>query len=311
MSAVQAFVEIVEAGGVHAAARATGLSQSALSRSLRALEEDLSARLLTRSIQGVELTEEGRAFHQHAVAALRELSRAREAVQGVQGEAEGRLSVSLAPASTLELAPLAIADFLNERPLARLSLTEAIFPAVADMLKAGQVELAVVPMAEALSRQAFVIEPLFPVELAIIARRGHPLGGARSLRDLVGCDWLRHGSPTSVSPITRRFFADQRLRLPPARVASRSLMTTLMMLRNTDLVGVLPRRVIEHDVAAGTLSIIDIAEQIPTNVLSLAYRRDRPLTALAQSFCDHLRRVAGFLESGHDPSVHGAAPTDR
>lgn len=63
---VRAFVSVVDCGSISAAARRLRVSQPPLSRSLRALEEELGERLFERSARGVELTEAGRRFLPHA-----------------------------------------------------------------------------------------------------------------------------------------------------------------------------------------------------------------------------------------------------
>jgi DNA-binding transcriptional LysR family regulator len=59
---VRAFIAVSESGGFRAAASSTGLSQSAVSRRVAALERRLQLRLLHRSPSSTWLTKEGRVF---------------------------------------------------------------------------------------------------------------------------------------------------------------------------------------------------------------------------------------------------------
>ncbi|WP_242600804.1 LysR family transcriptional regulator, partial [Erwinia billingiae] len=63
---LRAFVDVTRAGSIRAAARASNLSQPALTKSIQELEEVLGARLFIRRRQGVELTDVGDNFFQHA-----------------------------------------------------------------------------------------------------------------------------------------------------------------------------------------------------------------------------------------------------
>ena len=63
LRAIEAFVRIVRLGSARAAADELGLSPSALSRRVTALEEFIGKRLFTRQHQAMRLTDEGQAFH--------------------------------------------------------------------------------------------------------------------------------------------------------------------------------------------------------------------------------------------------------
>jgi DNA-binding transcriptional LysR family regulator len=71
-----AFIAVVEAGGFSAAARRTGESQSAISKSVSALEKRLGVMLLKRSTRSVTLTDDGRSYYQRTRPLLEEIDTA-------------------------------------------------------------------------------------------------------------------------------------------------------------------------------------------------------------------------------------------
>ncbi|OOG50398.1 LysR substrate-binding domain-containing protein [Polaromonas sp. C04] len=297
LASVQAFVEVVKAGSIHAAARQLGLSQPALSKSLRALEEDLAAPLLTRSSYGVELTTYGKVFYQRAQVVIDELRKGREDVTQLRGPFEGRLTVSIAPASTMQLAPMAIVDFCRECPDVELHIEEGIWPVVSESLRDGSIDIAIGPMRDEHPPAEVVFERLLDVQMAIVLRPGHPLAGATSLRELVGGRWLHQGvgGSGSASILTKRIFADHDLPVPAVSVESRSLTATIMMLQRMDLIAVMPRRILDLPGVRDALAIVDLKETLGSNLIGLIYRGDRPLTRLAQIFAKHTRRAAAHL----------------
>jgi DNA-binding transcriptional LysR family regulator len=103
------FVEVADAGGVTPAARRLGLSKSMVSRSLMRLEQELGARLLSRSTRGASLTEAGVTFREHASRIASELEAARDAISP-EGEVRGRLRLS----APLSLGPAYLAPALAE-----------------------------------------------------------------------------------------------------------------------------------------------------------------------------------------------------
>ncbi len=79
LRALEAFVRIVRLGSAKAAANELGLSPSALSRRVSALEEFVGKRLFTRQHQAMRLTDDGHAFYNAVSPKLEELAEAVEA----------------------------------------------------------------------------------------------------------------------------------------------------------------------------------------------------------------------------------------
>ena len=122
MSAMIAFVRVVEAGSFSEAARRLGSSKSSVSKQVKELEERLGAQLLQRTTRRLALTEAGRLFHERCAQVLREVEEAELAVSQTHTEPRGRLRVN-APMSfgQLRLAP-ALAVFLARHPELQVDL---------------------------------------------------------------------------------------------------------------------------------------------------------------------------------------------
>lgn len=88
------FVQVVKHGGFSAAARATGLQKSLLSRRIRLLEDRLHTRLIQRSPRHFSVTETGHRFYEHCVAMLAEADTAERSVAQLQTEPCGVIRLS-------------------------------------------------------------------------------------------------------------------------------------------------------------------------------------------------------------------------
>lgn len=129
------FVRVVEAGGFSAAARALGLTPSAVSKLVGRLEDRLGARLLNRSTRRLSLTDEGRAYFERSRHILAEIEEAEQAVGGAKGLARGRLRVTAAVAfANHQIAPL-LPRFLERYPEIHLELN--ITDRVVDLVEEG------------------------------------------------------------------------------------------------------------------------------------------------------------------------------
>lgn len=134
LTEMEAFVRVVDLGGFTDAARKMGVSKSAVSKHVSALESRLGARLLNRTTRRVNPTEIGLAYYDRASRVLAEACEADAMAAAMQGMPQGELRVS-APLSfgIGHLAP-AVSGFLRAYPdvSVRLSLDDRFVELVAE-----------------------------------------------------------------------------------------------------------------------------------------------------------------------------------
>ncbi len=111
--AIGAFVAVTDHKGFAPAARKLGLSTSAITRHVSALEERLGVRLLNRTTRAVSLTDAGQRFLERSRRILADLDEAEQMAESERGEPMGRFVIS-APLvfGRLHVAPL-ICEFMN------------------------------------------------------------------------------------------------------------------------------------------------------------------------------------------------------
>lgn len=122
LTEMEAFVQVVDQGGFTEAARRMGLSKSAVSKHVSALEARLAVRLLNRTTRRVSPTEVGLAYYDRARTVLADAAEADSMVAALQARPKGALKVS-APVTfgTRQLAR-PVADFLRAYPEVELNL---------------------------------------------------------------------------------------------------------------------------------------------------------------------------------------------
>lgn len=113
---MNAFVRVVEAGGISAAADRMDVAKSVVSRRLKELEEHLGVELFHRTTRQMNLTDSGRAFYQQSVRILADILEAEHATSQFHGALKGNLKVAV-PLSfgLMHLGP-AITAFLQTHP---------------------------------------------------------------------------------------------------------------------------------------------------------------------------------------------------
>src|SRR5580765_6903149 len=114
------FIEVAEEENVSRAALKLHVSQPALSRQVRDLEEELGFPLLERSAKSVRLTEAGRMFLSEARAVLQRADEAVKAARTIAGGGSGELHVGYAPSLTARILPATLRAFQAEAPTVRV-----------------------------------------------------------------------------------------------------------------------------------------------------------------------------------------------
>lgn len=142
---LQSFCVVAREGSVTAAARALGLSQPAVSRHLRLLQEERGTPLYVRRKQGVALTPAGRALLPYACSVAQALARAREALAGRVAPEPTRVRVGLSHHLTTRYTGLLLKarkGYDEEGYLLRLHLMEGYTPELVAGLREGGLDAA-------------------------------------------------------------------------------------------------------------------------------------------------------------------------
>ncbi len=154
--------------------------QSALSTSIRALEQELDAKLFVRSTRQVRLTAAGRAFLDKAVIALGAVRDARDSVAAVQTLKRGTLSMGTVQSlpAFLDL-PSLLAQFHRCHPAVEVRLCQGSPADLVDKVRNGRLDLAFLPLYEP---PVGVATAMIACEaLMLVCAPDHALSGRRDL----------------------------------------------------------------------------------------------------------------------------------
>ncbi|WP_427307395.1 LysR family transcriptional regulator [Cupriavidus sp. H39] len=277
---------LARSGSLRASAQILNVTQPALTKALRQLEQEFGAALVLRTPKGVRLTPAGELLAARAGTVVRELERAREEVAWHLRHAEAQVSVGLSPVAAILLAPGAVARFGARWPQVRLRVRDTLYPRALEQVRAGELDLALGPLPTGGAGRDLLVQPLFDSQVVIAARRSHPLARARKLARLVEADWVLTG-PTGGpgDPRNLRFDAAQD-RTPQVRLECESFATLLALMPRLDVVGIMPKGFFARYGPALDLIELPIADALPRTTIHALYRADTPLTVPAQRLLD-------------------------
>lgn len=168
-------VAIDRAGSITAAARALGLTQSTLSRSLADIEAETGFALFDRRARDVVATDRGRAFINRAARILSDLDQLADDARLNRMEEETLIRVAVSPASMQGLVNKAIREIVIRRPDLRVHLEAASVGAGVRALRRGDVDALVGPEDALKAETAFAFETLGALRTRLFVRRAHPL----------------------------------------------------------------------------------------------------------------------------------------
>lgn len=167
------FAAVAAHGSFSRAANNLHLTQPALSRQVKDLEDELGVSLLTRGKNSVSLTAPGELFYEEARDLL---ARADQAVQRVRGEVSGEtLRVGYAPSLTAGIMPRALDRFQNETPRVRLELSDLSPREMTDRASEGLLDLVITAKGTESALPEFQWSELRRLSTVLVMPLSHPL----------------------------------------------------------------------------------------------------------------------------------------
>lgn len=208
-------------GSFSAAGDALGLSQSAVSRQVAAMERAVEAPLFERAPRGVRPTEAGALLLKHATVALAELGTAQAAILHMRDRVAGRLAVGVIPTAGMALVPRAVARLAATHPDVDIQLHEGSTPTLVERVATGSLDLAVVALRPAGREHEFgTLRPelllVDPLRIAVATSHRLAARGRVDVHELRDEPWVV-GRPSAGEPIFAAWPS-----LPEPRIAHRA-----------------------------------------------------------------------------------------
>ena len=175
------YVAVAEAENVSRAAEKLHVSQPALSRQIRDLEDELNVLLLERGAQSVRLTAAGKTFLREARAVL---ERAEAAVAAVRRSAEGahaELHVGYSPSLTAQILPGALRQFQQEFPRVRVLLHDLTTEEMLGRLRARKMDVALTIRPCPKQSRGLRFQALAQYPICVAVTHKHPFARLRSV----------------------------------------------------------------------------------------------------------------------------------
>ncbi len=285
-------VEAIEQGSLGKAATRLGISQPALTKSLRLLEQELDCILLDRTSTGVAATAFGRSLYAHAKAVEAEVGHAHAEIGQLRGQHLGSVHVGALPSIAGGLLARAVAAVGAQNPHYSARIIEKMNFELLPGLRRGEFDFAV-GLAEETTELGVRSRIILRDELSVIARTGHPLAALKRVRetDLAQYPWLFPMVGASHHHVLEHFFRSAGVEPPAARIETTSVQMIKSVAQHSDYVGVLPAHVMEPEIADGRLVRLKVRSDSLKRTIAIHYRETHPLSSAARALMRALEVV--------------------
>jgi LysR family transcriptional regulator of abg operon len=295
LAQLRLFIALAEVGSVGGAARSLGISQPAATKSLRALEAEVGVALVRRTARGTELTKHGHTFLLRARSACREIERGQAELADAVKQANGSIVLGASPAAAAALLPGPLKLLRRDFPV-DVRIVEGMPAATLPRVRDESLDFALGPSLRASLAGDLVCVPLYPNEMAIVVRRGHPLAAKRSLADLTDSEWITAGLGNA-SLIVDDMFTAAGLPTPRWAIRCESIPGLIAITAQSELIATIPKSLLALGIADRLLEPIRVREKMASSTMSLFIKRDSPLSSAASRLVrlikDEAKRLRG------------------
>ncbi len=297
---VEFFKAIMERGTITEAANALGVSQPAVSKALRALEDELGLKLFERTQSGLVPTFEARTFYKEVARSFIGLEILSGTARELHELKHGRLVVGAIPALTMGWLPKLVAGFLQRFPDANLTLETFSSPDIAQMVGQGRLDVGI---AQASTNDVSIRRTdLFSIDIVCVMPTDHPLTDKEYItpNDLTSVYLISLSRPDVIRKQVEALLAESGISLPQRlEVTVGSALCKLV----SEGVGVgLVDLETATNFTSGTIEVKRFEPQIKMPI-SLLQSVRRPQSEIERIFTASIKESAPLSIRKHDPFV--------
>jgi LysR family pca operon transcriptional activator len=172
---LQCFLAVANTSSLQKAAVALCISQPAVSKTVKELEDILKIRLFDRGRRGAQLTQQGDVFFAYAEAAVDALQQAAHCMDPTNIDASPLIRIGATPAMTAAFVPRALMTFSAVVPHAQVSIATGTTSYLMEQLRLGELDLLLCRHVDPEQMAGLSFEFLYADPLVVVVRPGHPL----------------------------------------------------------------------------------------------------------------------------------------
>ena len=291
---LQCFLEIARQQSVVKAAAALCVTQPAVSKTIRELEEILGVALFERRGRGVALTRFGEVFLRYAGASVTALRQGVDSITQARTKGGIAIKAGALPTVSTTVMPLAVQLFKQENIGTVVRVITGQNSVLLSQLRTGDLDLVVGRLADAELMTGLSFEHLYSERVSLVVRPGHPL------LKITPFDFTKFTNytvlvPTEdaiIRPAVDRLLIAQGVAVIPDQIETVSTAFGRRYTRMTDAVWIISHGVVAEDIEEGILKELPLDTADTRGPVGLTTRADLPPSLPAALLMQTIREAA-------------------
>lgn len=280
---LRTFVSLARTGSFTATAKEVFITQSAVSHSMRALENELGCRLLNRIGKRTTLTLEGEQLLRHAEKIIADMTAARASLDKLGKWGETRLRIGASVSACQHLLPQVLRNFKQTHPKCRITLEPGDSPALAEAVREQRIDIALAlrPQRE----PALEFQPLFDDELMFIVAPQHSWveAGGVARPEIARQNFILYSRASQTSRAVESFFREEGITLN-ATMELGSIETIKQLVKLNLGVSVLATWIARAELKEGSLVAMPLGRRKLRREWGFLYLRGKNLSLVESEF---------------------------
>jgi LysR family pca operon transcriptional activator len=273
---LQTFLEVARQKSVVKAAGLLNVSQPAVTKTIRELEQALGVAVFERDGRGIRITRSGEIFMRHAGLAITALRQGIDSV--ANGDAAGGppIRVGALPTVSARVMPNAMKLFLAEKTGTPIKIVTGENAVLLEQLRLGELDLVVGRLAEPERMTGFFFEHLYSEQVVFVVRPHHPLAGRSEdvFARLGEFPVLMPTRGSIIRPFVERFFITHAIGEVPTQIETVSDAFGRAFVKQSDAVWIISRGVVADELEAGALVALPVDTSETKGPVGLTMRTD-------------------------------------
>ena len=288
------FLEVARQKSVVKAANILHVSQPAVTKTIRELEEALGVAVFERDGRGIRITRYGEVFLRHAGAALTALRLGIDSVSHELSDAAPPVRVGALPTVSTRIMPRAMTLFLQEKTGSRIKIVTGENAVLLEQLRVGELDLVVGRLAAPEKMAGFSFEHLYSEQVVFTVRPGHPLldSGNAPLAGLADYPVLMPTHGSVIRPYVDQLLIANGIGKLHSHVETVSHTFGRAFVRSSDAVWIISEGVVSNDLAEGLLVALPVDTSETKGPVGLTLKADSVPSAQQAILMQTIRQAA-------------------
>ncbi|HUN88778.1 MAG TPA: LysR family transcriptional regulator [Terriglobales bacterium] len=281
---LETFLEVARLSSFSRAAEKRFRTQPAISAQIRALEEEVGAKLLDRSGGKVALTQAGKIFQKYCEETVQSRRSVITAIAEVERVPGGEIVVGANEGTCMHVLPEVFAKFKKEYPVVGVNVRRLESAGVLEAVIDHSVDFGVVSLP--VNDKRLTVVPIHRDEMVVICAPGHELSKCKHVTvDQVSRFPLLMPKFGKTRDAIEELFASQNL--TPTISMELDSSELLKRFASADVgIGFIAKSNVQEEVKAKTLAALTIQDGRISRDLALVFRKDKALSRAALAFID-------------------------